>query len=133
MGSAKIQAIDALQANVINIAGAALPTTTSQQLAILPPPPVLTNIGANPMAPMMQGGGFTQAASYGAPVPVPTTMSPVQTQMSEAAHAEQLAHAAKQVEKQQEELQKKLLDTDEPQTLQQQEDMSIKGSSARHL
>merc|ERR1712080_705884 len=32
-----------------------------------------------------------------------------------------------------EELQKKLLDTDEPQTLQQQEDMSIKGSSARHL
>lgn len=36
-------------------------------------------------------------------------------------------------EKQQEELQKKLLDEGEPQTLQQQESMSIKGQNARHL
>lgn len=33
----------------------------------------------------------------------------------------------------QEELQKKLLEETEPQTLQQQENMSIKGQSARHL
>ncbi|CAB0005642.1 unnamed protein product [Nesidiocoris tenuis] len=36
-------------------------------------------------------------------------------------------------QKQQEELQKKLLEENEPQTLQQQENMSIKGQSARHL
>lgn len=36
-------------------------------------------------------------------------------------------------QKQQEELQKKLLEETEPQTLQQQENMSIKGQSARHL
>lgn len=36
-------------------------------------------------------------------------------------------------EKQQEELQKKLLEDGEPQTLQQQESMSIKGQNARHL
>ena len=35
--------------------------------------------------------------------------------------------------KQQEELQKKLMDEVEPQTLQQQENISIKGQSARHL
>lgn len=36
-------------------------------------------------------------------------------------------------QKKQEELQKKLLEDVEPQTLQQQENMSIKGQSARHL
>lgn len=36
-------------------------------------------------------------------------------------------------QRQQEELQKKLLEESEPQTLQQQENMSIKGQSARHL
>merc|ERR1712045_863126 len=35
--------------------------------------------------------------------------------------------------KQQEELQKKLMEGQEPSTLQQQENMSIKGQSARHL
>lgn len=39
----------------------------------------------------------------------------------------------KKVQEQQEELQKKLNDEGEPQTLQQQETMSIKGQSARHL
>merc|ERR1712212_904182 len=42
-----------------------------------------------------------------------------------------LEAAAKQ--KQQEELQKKLMEGQEPATLQQQENMSIKGQSARHL
>lgn len=41
--------------------------------------------------------------------------------------------AQEQAQKQQEELQKKLLEETEPQTLQQQENMSIKGQSARHL
>lgn len=45
-----------------------------------------------------------------------------------AAEALQKAH-----DKQQEELQKKLLEDVEPQTLQQQESMSIKGQNARHL
>lgn len=38
-----------------------------------------------------------------------------------------------QAKQQQEELKQKLLDEVEPQTLQQQENISIKGSSARHL
>lgn len=45
-----------------------------------------------------------------------------------AAEVLQKAH-----DKQQEELQKKLLEDVEPQTLQQQESMSIKGQNARHL
>lgn len=38
-----------------------------------------------------------------------------------------------QVKQQQEEIKQKLLDEVEPQTLQQQENISIKGQSARHL
>lgn len=47
--------------------------------------------------------------------------------------AEVLQKAQKAHDKQQEELQKKLLEDVEPQTLQQQESMSIKGQNARHL
>ena len=49
--------------------------------------------------------------------------------------AEYLAkkHEAEAKAKQQEELQKKLMEGQEPATLQQQENMSIKGTNARHL
>lgn len=55
-----------------------------------------------------------------------------------AATAAEMVHQArtdamKKVQEQQEELQKKLNDEGEPQTLQQQETMSIKGQNARHL
>lgn len=58
------------------------------------------------------------------PIIRPPSPPPVLT----AAEVLQKAH-----DKQQEELQKKLLEDVEPQTLQQQESMSIKGQSARHL
>lgn len=53
---------------------------------------------------------------------VPVTSDALRHAQAQAAH-----------QKQQEELQKKLLEENEPQTLQQQENMSIKGQSARHL
>ncbi|XP_026478113.1 poly(U)-binding-splicing factor half pint-like isoform X2 [Ctenocephalides felis] len=56
--------------------------------------------------------------------PATTAAYTITTQNNEARMAQ---------ERQQEELQKKLLDETEPQTLQQQETMCIKGQSARHL
>lgn len=58
----------------------------------------------------------------------PTIRPPSPPPQLTAAEVLQKAH-----DKQQEELQKKLLEDVEPQTLQQQETMSIKGQNARHL
>lgn len=58
----------------------------------------------------------------------PNQIQQAQAQPLSAEDALKKAH-----EKQQEELQKKLLEDGEPQTLQQQESMSIKGQNARHL
>lgn len=55
-------------------------------------------------------------------------MPPSSTPAEMLAKIEDAAH-----KKQQEELQKKLMEGQEPATLQQQENMSIKGQSARHL
>jgi len=63
------------------------------------------------------------AAGMGPPPPLPPS--------TPAEMMGKLEAAAKQ--KQQEELQKKLMEGQEPATLQQQENMSIKGQSARHL
>lgn len=60
--------------------------------------------------------------------------APPSTARSTAAHQQEaMKRAAEAQLKQQEELQKKLLDQNEPQTLQQQENMSIKGQNARHF
>ncbi|XP_044017433.1 poly(U)-binding-splicing factor half pint isoform X2 [Aphidius gifuensis] len=76
------------------------------QSVVIPPPVVVT------------------PTIVGAPLPI--NNSPI-IDINKRVH-EQAAHL-----KQQEELQKKLLEETEPQTLQQQENMSIKGQSARHL
>jgi len=66
-------------------------------------------------------------------IPPPTLINP--TQLSSPVIPTVTADAQKRADqlKKQEELQKKLLDETETQTLQQQENMSIKGQSARHL
>merc|ERR1712110_236675 len=63
------------------------------------------------------------AADMGPPPPLPPS-TPAEMMVK-------LEAAAKQ--KQQDELQKKLMEGQEPATLSQQENMSIKGQSARHL
>lgn len=66
-------------------------------------------------------------------IPPPTLINP--TQLAAPVVSTVTADAQKRADQQkkQEELQKKLLEETEPQTLQQQENMSIKGQSARHL
>lgn len=66
-------------------------------------------------------------------IPPPTLVNP--TQLAAPVIPTVTADAQKRADQQkkQEELQKKLLEETEPQTLQQQENMSIKGQSARHL
>lgn len=69
-----------------------------------------------------------QLATLPAPPAAQTTPPTQQQTQHVAGDVLKKAH-----EKQQEELQKKLLEDGEPQTLQQQETMSIKGQNARHL
>lgn len=66
-------------------------------------------------------------------IPPPALINP--TQLAAPVIPTVTADALKRADQQkkQEELQKKLLEETEPQTLQQQENMSIKGQSARHL
>lgn len=66
-------------------------------------------------------------------IPPPTLINP--TQLAAPLIPTVTPDAQKRADQQkiQEELQKKLLEEAEPQTLQQQENMSIKGQSARHL
>ncbi|KAJ9593286.1 hypothetical protein L9F63_015161 [Diploptera punctata] len=85
---------------------------------IMPPTIPVTTVGGQPVA----------------VIPPPTVVTPtivgqpLTPQVNNVQDAQQRAQ-----EQQQEELQKKLLEETEPQTLQQQENMSIKGQSARHL
>ncbi|XP_043222021.1 poly(U)-binding-splicing factor half pint-like [Amphibalanus amphitrite] len=98
----------------------------------LPPPAVLT-------APLqLGGGGPVSSAGPAVSVPPPGVVVPtlgaggaIRVPPPGAA-AQPAAGALTDEERRQEELQKKLME-DEPQTLQQQEDMSIKGHSGRHL
>ncbi|XP_037077720.1 poly(U)-binding-splicing factor half pint-like [Pollicipes pollicipes] len=106
-----------LNALPIGVAGAAPPAPPPPPLMgtpvmppplmgtpVLPPPPVIT-------APLQLGGGGGGGGGGGPAAALPPPAS----------------------RRHQEELQKKLMDDSEPQTLQQQEDMSIKGHSGRHL
>lgn len=117
--TAKIQAMDAVQANVLgattpnlSIKSISSPTSASTQAAVIPPPGVLPPI-------ILQQphlvASITNASSISSADPQNTHVT-----------SEEL------VKKKQEELQKKLMEEGEP-TLQQQESMSIKGQSARHL
>lgn len=66
-------------------------------------------------------------------IPPPTLINPTQLSVPVAPAMTIDAQKRADQQKKQEELQKKLLEETEPQTLQQQENMSIKGQSARHL
>lgn len=66
--------------------------------------------------------------------PLQTPQQPSQQQTTPTTQHQNTEEVLKKAhDKQQEELQKKLLEDVEPQTLQQQETMSIKGQNARHL
>lgn len=89
---------------------------------VVPPKPI-SLLGAPPIH---LNGGLASAVNLPAAVQVAAATA---AEMVIAARSE----AMKKVQEQQEELQKKLNDEGEPQTLQQQETMSIKGQNARHL
>jgi len=102
---------------------------------VVPPPGVaipqkLPNNTIQPaiVQPMLGGIPVTTTIPMIAP-PLP----PVSNKTTVAHQQEAMKRAAEAQLKQQEELQKKLLDQNEPQTLQQQENMSIKGQNARHF
>ena len=99
--------------------------------ALIPPPGLAIPQFCSPAmsSPVTTVGGQPVAV-----IPPPTVVTPtvvgqaLTPQVNNVQDAQQRAQ-----EQQQEELQKKLLEETEPQTLQQQENMSIKGQSARHL
>lgn len=114
--TAKIQAMDAVQANVLgattpNLKSIASPTSASIQASVIPP-------GVLPPVVLQQ----------------PHIVASVTTTSSVVSVDSQNSHVTSEelVKQKQEELQKKLMEEGEP-TLQQQESMSIKGQNARHL
>lgn len=113
--------MDAVQANVL---GAAAP-----------------NLGLKISSPSSGSGSLGQSSSIPPPGVLPPVVlqqphipSSVTTAASATLAESQSAHVTSEelVKQKQEELQKKLMEEGEP-TLQQQESMSIKGQSARHL
>ncbi|VEN53118.1 unnamed protein product [Callosobruchus maculatus] len=160
--TAKIQAMDAVASNAAALGLSALtktgtlPTVTQPAVAIAPGlvAPVLPVakigvpvVGAPSVAAVIPPPGIAipqitpnntiqpaiiQPTVAAAPViiPPPTVVTPT---ISTPASNEAMLRAKEAKLKQQEELQKKLLDQSEPQTLQQQENMSIKGQNARHF
>lgn len=148
--TAKIQAMDAVASNAVTLGlaklggslpllGAAMPPTMPVQTvlpslggvapmvlpaALIPPPGIaMPQRLVTPVVPIVAAPPVVVAA------PPPAAPAVVVAPPSDAFRRAQ--EQAQQ--KQQEELQKKLLDENEPQTLSQQENMSIKGQSARHL
>ena len=107
----------------------------STATASIPPPGVVVPEPEPQQAPPPPPPPSEPEPSYAAlPPPGVVTLSSTTGQVvaSEAPAEPDLAAQAAQ-KKQQEELQKKLMEGQEPATLQQQENMSIKGQSARHL
>ena len=111
---------------------------SSSGFAAVPPPGIVTfaptSLGQSiqpqpPLPPQAPLPPMAETKPSLPPMSVPSSMPP-------ASHnpADILAQAeAAAQKKKQEELQKKLMEGQEPATLQQQENMSIKGQSARHL
>lgn len=110
--------------------GFALPT------AVVPPPglAIPQKLPNNVIAPaLIQPVLSGPVPTVTAPIVVPQAIPQVSNRTTVAHQQEAMKRAAEAQLKQQEELQKKLLDQNEPQTLQQQENMSIKGQNARHF
>lgn len=112
--------MDAVQANVL---GATAPTLNLKSLASTSPV-TLSQASAIP-PPGVLPPAVLQQPHLAASVTTATSTAPAETNNTQIT-TEEL------VKQKQEELQKKLMEEGEP-TLQQQESMSIKGQSARHL
>lgn len=122
-----------------------LPISPALQHAAAPlqPPqivtPVMSNMGQIQMSTAAATAAATQAAAKISSVilgqqPVSAIAAAAAAAAAAVANKPKAEDVLKKVhEMQQEELQKKLLEEVEPQTLQQQETMSIKGTNARHL
>lgn len=150
--TAKIQAMDAVATNAV-LGLSKLSSQLGAQTSVLPGLQQLpTTLGITPAVPAaaIPPPGIAIPQQIRAPVPilpVTTGLSPViqqaippptlinPTQLAAPLIPTVTPDAQKRADQQkiQEELQKKLLEEAEPQTLQQQENMSIKGQSARHL
>lgn len=105
---------------------AAAPTSG---FAAVPPPGVMTFPPSSSMPPLPTPSDLSSIAP-----PPPPPAAPKEEFPPPPTPAEMMAHVeAEAQKKQQAELQKKLMEGQEPATLQQQENMSIKGQSARHL
>lgn len=156
--TAKIQAMDAVASSAVTLGlaklgtqmpGAQIPMLTTGLGPTIPLQTVVPGIGAvapivipqSPFAPaaVIPPPGIAVPQRLVAPVVPPPVIlaTPVMNASGGVVppppsdafrRSQELAQ-----QKQQEELQKKLLDENEPQTLSQQENMSIKGQSARHL
>lgn len=140
--TAKIQAMDAVSSNAILGLAAVVPSllTTSNPsspdiFTAIPVPTSLPPVIEPPrlhsptmLAPVTLAP-ITPVALIAPPLPVVST--PVLVPQTVTVNPVDIFKKAQ--EKQQEEFQKKLMEDIEPQTLQQQETMSIKGQSARHL
>ncbi|XP_033213207.1 poly(U)-binding-splicing factor half pint isoform X2 [Belonocnema kinseyi] len=116
-------------APIIPPPGIAIPQTLTRPPAIIQPIPGQPVVIPPPavVAPMAVGAPVVPVVAP-LPLPLPLPLPPTTNPENMRRAHEQASH-----QKQQEELQKKLLEETEPQTLQQQENMSIKGQSARHL
>lgn len=154
--TAKIQAMDAVASNAVTLGLAKLGAPVSAMMTnmqampqTLPVAGLATIPGLSTVPPIvMPQAAFAQPGAIipppglavpqrilGAPlIPPPVVVAPTTLVNNIANPQDVLRRAHEQAQqKQQEELQKKLLDETEPQTLSQQENMSIKGQSARHL
>ncbi|XP_008178626.1 poly(U)-binding-splicing factor half pint isoform X3 [Acyrthosiphon pisum] len=126
--TAKIQAMDAVATNAV----LGLSITPAVPAATIPPPGIAIPQQIRAPVPIIPGTTGLSPVIQQA-IPPPTLINP--TQLAAPVIPTVTADAQKRADQQkkQEELQKKLLEETEPQTLQQQENMSIKGQSARHL
>ncbi|XP_059478427.1 poly(U)-binding-splicing factor half pint isoform X2 [Neocloeon triangulifer] len=145
--TAKIQAMDAVASNAMALGLSKLTTAAPVKPPIVPPAglsPVVGLQGLSPSAAVVIPPPGVAIPQLGSTPPIiapyqavvqPVAVSPsILPQVQVQNHAnEALKKAQEQAAKQQEELQKKLMDDSEPQTLQAQENLSIKGQSARHL
>lgn len=136
--TAKIQAMDAVASNAVLGLAAVVPSllTTSNPSSpdIFTAIPVPTSLAPVIEPPKLHSPTMLAPVTLAPITPVavaPIVISAPVLSLPIKQNPEDIFKKAQ--EKQQEELQKKLLEDGEPQTLQQQETMSIKGQSARHL
>lgn len=146
--TAKIQAMDAVASNVAalglpNLSKSPTPAIVTQPVVmpVVTMPTVVSTTGIPPAGIPPPGIAIPQITvqpSIVTPiitppqvvVPPPSLVTPT---ISQPPSMESMKKVHEAQQKQQEQLQKKLLDQSEPQTLQQQENMSIKGQNARHF